>query len=95
MKHCVIILDRCNVSEREAVHRIIKDNATDWWHQFMNTWVVSGRSLVEWRDLITPALESATPSAVLVLSIPDDETKPWTYYGPAPRERTEWFRENL
>jgi hypothetical protein len=71
---CIIILDQPPEGVRQAVHDIVKENATDWWHHLSDVWIAGGLSAKEWRDMIMKKF----PGQILVLPLPDDrEERVW------------------
>lgn len=87
-----IIIDGANEEEREAIHEAVKASTEWWWHRFSDTWIVRGGTAEEWRDRITPLLQTG-PSSVLVLSLPPLAQRRWSYYGPNAKERGEWLHK--
>jgi hypothetical protein len=64
---CIIILDQPDPAERQAVHDLIKENSSGWWHHFPDVWIAGGQPVTAWRDMIA----SQTPGKVMVLALPD------------------------
>ena len=92
MSACIIVIDRPQPEEREAVHELVKANADTWWHWFENTWLVTGNlTAVRWRDVLKPAAKPG-PSAILIVQLADEG---WAYFGPKAKERAKWLHEHV
>lgn len=94
MSECVIILDRPTAAERDAVHEMVKEKATGWWHHFSDAWIVSGESPSYWRDKVK-ALLSEPGSSVLVLALPrNKKERSWSLFGANAKTKGEWLHQN-
>lgn len=87
----VIALNQATDAHREAVQAIVKVHATGgWWHNFADLWIVGGRDVIYWRDLIKPTL-ALSPAQVLVMRLPDDNARGWATAG-VPEPKFRWLR---
>ena len=101
----LIVLDRATGPEREAVHEAVKAHTSrGWWHRFVNVWIVGGgKSVAEWRDVASGALEAAaglqeqaqSNAAILVFNLPPYDERDWAYHGHAGEERMAWLDKFL
>lgn len=93
MKKYIIVLDRATPEERAAVQMAIKEQANGWWHHFQDAWIVSGKTVGFWRDLVKGIIDSPG-SGVLVLALPKKVERRWAFFGPRPKEKTKWLHRN-
>lgn len=89
----IVMADRIGPEKREAIHAIVKEHSSGWWHHFANVWIVRGHSATFWRDALIEHLGS--PSAVLVMSLPPKDATRWAYYGSKAQEKAEWLHKYL
>lgn len=90
----LIVLDRADTEELNAVQKIVKENARGWWHRFTNVWLAGGGdSAVYWRDLIKPALKPGA-SSVMVLLLPAPADRRWAMFGSEAKDRAAWIHKN-
>jgi hypothetical protein len=86
----IIIADRIDSTQRTLIHAVVKENATTWWHQFLDAWIVGGHTARFWRDELK-SIVPYPPSAVLVLSLPSQEMdRKWA----GRLVKGAWLREN-
>lgn len=92
---CIILVDRVNAAEREAVHEIVRTHARGWWHRFPDVWIAGGHPPKYWKKLIKPVIPYGS-SSVLVLRLPDEpEENDIGYFGIDGEQRLEWLYRNL
>lgn len=93
----VIILNEATDAQIDAVHELLKQHATGWWHHFENVWIVGGElNAAQWREVVTPLIDRGRAS-VLVMPLPDEAVarQNWSYYGIDTDERLAWLSHNL
>lgn len=93
IEYYLISIDRASLYELDQVQDLIKNYASDWWHHHETVWVVGGGKASKWRDLIKPVLRSRI-SSVLVLRLPEKESRDWCFSGKSAKEKCEWFHQN-
>jgi hypothetical protein len=86
----MIVLDRATPEEREAVHALVKQHAKGWWHQFSDVWIAGGKTSREWRDILRGTIPGGT-SSLLVIALPEEGRRQWSFRGPRVRRRTRWL----
>jgi hypothetical protein len=88
----VIILDSSSASERNSVHARVKKFSTAWWHNDIEVWIVrgGGTQASDWSNRLRTAMANG-PSSMLVLELPQNESRSWAYFGPNPSARTAWL----
>jgi len=89
-----IVINRATAQQRAQVHEIVKSNADGWWHGFGDLWIVRGKSVEGWRDLVGIAF-SAVPSGVIVLRIADPGVPRWAYRAKLSDSAADWLRKEL
>ena len=88
---CLIAANGIDNTQRTQIHYVVKENADEWWHEFLDLWIVRGKlTPSEWRDLFKVILPEP-PAGALVLRLPDTPPRSW-----AARRvgGLNWFREN-
>lgn len=88
-RYHIIIADHIDATQRTLIQAFVERNAEDWWHQFLDAWIVRGETAKFWRDQLR-VMVPYSPSALLVLTLPEDR-RPWA--GKMPGTAMEWFRE--
>jgi len=89
----IIVLQGGAPAHREAVQAIVKVHGEGWWHNLPDVWVVGGKTVTYWRDLITPTLRLSS-ATVLVLRLPDKGgPRNWAAGGKAANSKNmNWLR---
>jgi hypothetical protein len=95
----LIVIDRAQASQLNAIHTFIAANANGWWHHMSNVWLVgSDKSTEWWREQIRPfllPLPGAPTPGVLVLALPPGELfREWAYFGPNDSDQIGWLHDN-
>jgi hypothetical protein len=88
----VIIVDHGTPTQLNYVHEVIKQHTKNWWHRFSSTWIVSGKTASEWRDIVRPFIEKSSKASALVIALPSDDTeRAWSYFGIEVEDRCAWL----
>lgn len=89
-----IAIDRATPLQREQVQEIVSKQAEKWWHGFADLWLVSGKSAVEWRDLVGVIFLRGDGN-VLVLKIDTASQHTWASRASWSDSQREWLYESL
>jgi hypothetical protein len=91
----VIVGNQISAGEREQIQSIVKAKANGWWHSFPDVWIVGGRTVTEWRDLVGAAIINATPSGIMVLKIDNADPTTWAFRARLNEASVNWLRSDL
>lgn len=93
-EYFIIVLDQGSPEERAAIHALVKEHASGWWHHFGDVWLAGGKKKAsEWRDLLKEAT-TGSGSALMVMKLPKSGRRSWAYFGPKAKERCDWVHRN-
>jgi hypothetical protein len=89
----LLILDRANDLEREAIQEIVRVHADEWWHELADVWVIRGHPPAYWIKLMKPIIPRGK-SGILLLPLPEDVAEgELSYFGPGYQEKLAWLDE--
>lgn len=92
MSKLAIIADQIDNTQRTLIHEFIKGHSEDWWHEFLDVWVlISDEGPRWWRDQLKVFVPK-NPSSILVLDL--DGSRPrWASMGRTGK--WEWLKEHI
>lgn len=90
-----IVIEASSPLQREQVQAAIKAQDVGWWHNVGDFWLVTGKSAVEWRDLLGPIFPTPASGKLLVVKIDADAPVTWAYRGQFSDSSDEWLKKHL
>ena len=92
-KYLLILADQIDNTQRNLIQQVVKNNADDWWHEFLDAWIVSTDKKARWWRDELKVIFGAPGSSFMVLTLPRPGAGEWSSY-MAPK-KSKWIKENI